>query len=217
MISILLPSRGRPGNVARMLVSLDETTAGDYEVIVRLDDDDPTRDQYCWSARYLVGPRITLSEYWNECWRVARGDIFMHAGDDIVFKTPGWDRIVRDAFPPDGIALVHGDDLGGKGPEFGTHGFLHRAWTDAVGMFVPPHFASDFNDTWLNEVANQLGRRVYVPIVTEHLHFGLGKGTLDLTHAERLVRHWTEDVEGTWDRTAPERALWVDKLAAVMR
>ena len=44
---------------------------------------------------------------------------------------------------------------------FLTHGFLHRNWVETVGYFVPPYFSSDFNDTWLNEVADMIGRKIY--------------------------------------------------------
>lgn len=225
MISILLPSRGRPENIVRLHNSVSLTAVGPWEMIVRLDEDDPSCGDYLDyiesrllpHVRFLVGERVVLSEMWNHCWRQAYGDIFMHAGDDIVFSTRGWDGIVRAAFPPDGIAFVHGDDLGGKGSWFGTHGFLRREWVDAVGIFAPPCFSSDFTDTWFNEVANLIGRRVFVPIVTEHHHFSLGKGTLDLTHAERLVRHWKDNNEKIWADTAGERVEWADKLRKVMR
>jgi hypothetical protein len=42
MFSILCPSRGRPLNVERLYQSLEATTEGEWELLVRLDDDDPT-------------------------------------------------------------------------------------------------------------------------------------------------------------------------------
>lgn len=219
MISVLCPSRGRPQHLARLHRSLALMTSGRWELVVRVDDDDPTADQYPQASeiRYVAGPRNTLSDLWNDCWRVAQGDVFMHGADDIVFCTREWDRLVTDAFPDDGIALVHGDDLGGAGSELATHGFLSRQWTDAVGMFSPPWFSSDWTDTWFREIADALGRRVFVPIVTEHLHFASGKSTLDLTYAERLVRHWKDNVDQIWLDTADERQAWVERLRAVMR
>jgi glycosyltransferase involved in cell wall biosynthesis len=217
VISVLAPSRGRPEQLARLHRSLVETTVGDWELLVRLDDDDPTIHDYPRGDRvdYVTGPRKTLSDCWNDCWRVARGPVFMQCADDVVFRTPGWDRIVADAFPADGIAFVHGDDLSVDG-ETGTHGFLRREWTDTVGAMTPSHFSSDWTDTWLREVADTLGRRVRVPIVTDHMHFACGKATLDLTYAERLVRHWKDRVDDTWAATAGERQQWVDGLRKAM-
>lgn len=222
MISLLVPSRGRPANIERLYLSARAThlAAGSFELIVRLDEDDPSLDAYPALGsivRYITGPRVVLSEMWNECWRQARGEIFWHGGDDVTFESHAWDRRVAEAFPPDGIAFVHGDDLGGKGDQLGTHGFLRREWTDAVGTFVPPYFASDYNDLWLNDVGQAIGRRIYLPdVITEHHHFAFGKAPLDQTHQDRIDRHRHTNPEATWEATASERDAWADKLRAVM-
>lgn len=215
MISILVPSRGRPQNIERLHASLIETTHGPWEMIVRLDDDDVAYPALS-SIRYITGPRRVLSAYWNECYEVAQGPVYMHGGDDIVFKTPGWDVKILEAFPEDGIALVHGNDLGDRGATFATHGFLHRKWVETVGYFVPPLFSSDFNDTWLNSIANILDRRIYVPIVTEHMHPGFGKAELDATHLERIERHKQDDPDSIYRNTAADRVRDAQKLLEVM-
>lgn len=221
MISLLVPSRGRPENIDRLWASVMRTATVDWELVVRLDDDDFHLHDYDGGlprTRWLTGPRILMSELWNDCWSAAAGDVFWHGGDDVTFNTTGWDRMVLDAFPADGIAFVHGDDLGGKGDQLGTHGFVTRAWTDKVGTFTPPYFSSDWNDKWLNDVADALGRRVFLPgMVTEHHHPAFGKAEWDATHNERVVRHWADDVDGKWAATADERDLWVAKLRTVMR
>ena len=169
-------------------------------------------------VKLIYGPRTgNLSELWNNCAKVATGDIFMHCGDDIVFRTIGWDSIVRNAFAayPDNIVFVHGDD-GFHGQGFGTHGFIHRDWAEAVGYFVPPYFSSDFNDTWLNDVANMIGRRVYVPILTEHMHFMFGKGPKDQTHIERLARGEQDNVVAIYREKTAERQADANKLKAII-
>ncbi len=222
MISVLLPSRGRPSNVERLLGSLMATSNGVWEMVVRLDDDDPTAPEYprAFPITYLTGPRALLSSYWNECYEAATGPIFMQCGDDITFETPGWDRIVAAAFPPDGIALVHGDDGNpdrDRALGFGTHGFLRREWVEAVGYFVPPLFSSDMNDVWLNDIANALGRRVFVDIVTEHHHPAFNKGPMDQTHLERIARHAADDCDAIYAEHEPGRVRDIAKLRAVMR
>ena len=224
MVSILVPSRGRPSNIKRLYESLEATTQGKWELLVRCDDDDPTWDEYAAWVRqtssnlsYLItSDRRLLSQLWNELVPYSQGDILMHGGDDIIFNTPGWDKVVREAFPPDGIAFVHGDDLGGKGDKLGTHGFLSRKAIDAVGYFMPPYFASDYNDLWWNEVYESIGRRIFVPIVTEHLHFAFGKGEMDQTHVDRITRHEQEDVDKVWVDTEPQRVADAAKLHAII-
>lgn len=224
MISVLCPTRGRPESVERMIESAWETADTDIEIILHADRDDPQLDQTAAllvefpGVRLLVDDRMLLSEYWNRCAAVAHHDVLMQCGDDIVFRTPGWDAVVLAAFErvPDRIALVYGDD-GFQHEAMATHGFLHRRWMETVGYFVPPYFASDFNDLWLTEVARALGRLVYLPhVLTEHMHPVAGKGVWDRTHQERLARHAAERVDQIWHTTAHLRARDAGKLRAVM-
>lgn len=221
MISVLLPSRNRPDQLQRLVDSIHTTASKYVEVVVYVDDDEPQIEQYdsIPDIHLVQGPRITLSDMWNECWKQATSEIFMQCGDDIIFRTQGWDDKVRAEFKsvPDRILFVHGDDGGGKGTWFGTHGFVHREWTDTIGYFTPPLFSSDYSDAWLNEIANMLGRRRYVDIYTEHMHPGFGKGEWDQTHQERLARHAADDVDTIWRNTAPDRFKDAVKLSAVMQ
>lgn len=234
LISILCPSRGRPKEFWRMVESAFEmaTFPRHVEVIAYVDDDDSMEEGYLflnapavddvpwWFAQVGIGigPRIVLSEMWNECYRAARGEILMHAGDDIVFRTPGWDEIVRRPFrnTPDKILLVHGDDMSPNTDALATHGFVHRRWVETLGYFVPPLFSSDWNDVWLTEVADALGRRLKVPIVTEHMHYQFGKAEHDETYREREERGDRDRVKEIYLRTAAERSEDAEKLRAVM-
>ena len=49
---------------------------------------------------------------WNRCYEISSGDIVMHCGDDIRFRTKGWDTKVLNKFKEykDKIVLVYGDD-----------------------------------------------------------------------------------------------------------
>lgn len=221
-ISILCPTRGRPDNVRRLIESARATATGPVEFVFYVDDDTtgsvPAFECHQMSVGVITGPRICLSEMWNRCWEMARADVGMHCGDDIVFRTHGWDQAVLEAFEavPDRIALVHCDD----GFNYGcaTHSFLHRRWVDAVGYFVPPYFASDYNDLWLTEVAKKLGRKVYLPdVLTEHMHPAAGKGTWDRTHRERLARHKAEGVDQLYKDLVPKRREDVKKLRAAIK
>lgn len=220
MISVLVPTRGRPDNVRRLASSVRETATTNVELIFYVDEDDvqsfdavqAVGDQVIW------GPRVVLSEMWNRCAELAYHEVMMHCGDDIIFRTPAWDRHVVDEFErfDDRVVFVHGED-GIQHGAIGTHGFLHRRWVDAVGYFVPPYFSSDYNDLWLTEVADALGRRVYLPnVYTEHMHPVAGKAPLDATHQERLVRHQQDNVDQLYRDLADRRADDVTKLRRVI-
>lgn len=231
-ISVIVPTRGRPEMFERMYRSLVDTVTypRQVEVVARLDDDDETKAFYpaddghhrfidtSVRIKYGNGPRCLLSEAWNSCIGFAKGEIFMHCGDDITFDTPGWDVEVRKAFDetPDKILFAYGNDLGPHGETFGTHGFVHRRWVEAVGYFLPPLFSSDWNDVWLNEVAELVGRKRLLPFVTEHHHYTFGKAERDQTHAEREERGAADDVVGLYKKTVSERKADAQKLKKVM-
>jgi hypothetical protein len=175
-----------------MVASAHETATGPIEVLAYVDLDDLYLTEYeqLDGVRLVTGPRIVLSECWNQLAQVAQGDILGMASDDIRYRTPGWDQKVRDAFDryPDRIAFVYGRD-GFADRRMGTHGFLSREWVNTVGYFTWGEFPADYADTWLNEIANMIGRRVYIPsILTEHLHPLAKKAEWDQTHKERLAR-----------------------------
>jgi hypothetical protein len=219
MFSILTPSRGRPDNIRRLYRSLVDTTVGDWELLVRLDEDDPVRTEYDQPPHQanITAPRILMAKLWNDLVPYAQGDILMMAGDDVTFNTEGWDVLVRAAFPEDRIGLVHGNDLSPNSATIGTHPFVTRGWVEALGYLTPPYFSSDYVDLWLTEVADALGRRVYLPeVIIEHHHPAFDKAEWDQTHQERVERHEADDMEKVWADTAPKRAEDAQKLRMAM-
>lgn len=215
-ISIIVPSRGRPGNMARLVETGRATAVREPEFVFYLDEDDPASWEAAESLAVgcLIGPRIVLSEMWNEAAKQATGDILMHCGDDIAFRTDAWDTAVEAAFEqwPDRIGLVYGRD-GVHDERLSTHAFLSREWVETLGRLVPPYFSSDMNDLWNWEVAGAVGRRQYLPqVYTEHMHPAVGKGELDATHQERMARGARDGVEELYRTLAPERdrdAQWL--------
>lgn len=217
MISLLLPSRHRPEALKEMVESALETAEGEIEIVVRIDNDDTSYDELKLpNTKFIKGPRDVLSKLWNECHKVAKGPIFMHCGDDIRFRTPGWDRIVKDKFNefPDKIVFLYGDD--GFWTDFGTHGFIHKNWTEAVGYFVPPYFSCDWNDSWLNDVAKMIGRHVKIPIMTEHMHFAFSKREKDEVDKERETRGSEDNVQELYNSKSAERERDAEKLRKVI-
>lgn len=227
-ISLLLPSRQRPIQLMRLYNSAIELAEkpDDIEMVVYVDDDDTGYDELIESPPkntiFIKGPRKTISKCWNDCWKASTGDIFFHAGDDIVFRTQDWDKVVRDKFAEydDRIVFVYGNDGNGESDrnQFGTHGFIHRNWTDVVGYFVPPYYESDYNDTHLNDLAKGIKRHQHIDILTEHLHFSLGKSEMDQNSRDRLERHEKQNPGALYesrDRRI-ERVDQIEKLIQFM-
>jgi hypothetical protein len=201
----------------RLIASINRTASVRPELVCYLDFDD---NSYDWKSidRVIQGPRIVMSEMWNVCAQRATGDILMMAGDDMVFGTPDWDVMVEYAFRncPDRILMVHGAD-GKNTDNFGCFPTVHRKWVDAVGYFVPPCFGGDYSDTWLNDVANILGRRKFLPYVTEHLHPVWGKAPVDETYTEKWKRDERDMPSVKYASMSAQRTGDADKLRAVMR
>ena len=205
-ISLLVPTRGRPSFFGAMLESVRTTAAASgIEVVAYVDVDDPAVGLYQnylegfhgVDLHLITGPRIVLSQAWNECAAAASGQYLMLAADDIRFRHPGWAGEVERVFAalPDGIGYLYGRD-GHWDHMLGTHGIVSRTWVEVVGYFCPPHFASDKNDAWLHDVARMVGRAIYLPrLYTEHLHPAFGKAPQDATHQERMTRHRAADVD----------------------
>jgi hypothetical protein len=73
---------------------------------------------------------------------------------------------------------------------FAAHVILHRRWVDAVGYLVPPMLASTMTDFWVNELADVIGRRRFLPMVlVEHMHPTFRKRDRDATDERR----WNQD------------------------
>lgn len=223
MISVLIPTRDRVEWFKRAVESINATASHAAEIVAYIDDDDPQLDEYRQYFKglgisYVEGPRIILTQCWNECFKICSGDIVMQGNDDIIFRTPGWDETVVEAFAtcPDKILMVHGNDGSHRGEVFGAHPFVHRKWVETLGYFIPPYFSSDYGDSWNNELANALGRRRYLPMLIEHMHPGFDKAPLDRTYRERLERHKADNVCKIWNETLPKRLADIEKLRAVM-
>jgi hypothetical protein len=227
VISLLLPSRGRPQQLVELWHTVVATAddLDDIEMVVRVDDDDSSYDDLRsrgtrGQIHFIEGQRLNeMTVYWNDTWVKAHGDIFMHCADDIRFREPGWDLRVKlhvDQLPPDRIGMVYGRD-GAHDMNLATHGFITREWTNVVGYFLPPYFSCDWADQWIFDVAGLIGRRVYDPLIfNEHMHPALGKGELDQTHRDRLERDVRDNNTQRWIDLQPEKQEWAAKLLAAI-
>lgn len=221
MISLLTPTRHRPELFKQMLASLRDTAKTEVEVVAYVSEDDWALPVYrnIQRVKMLVGPNIILAEKANECWRAASGDICMTGNDDIAFRTPGWDQMIEEAFAacPDKIIMVHGfDHPGDRGKKFGGFTSMHQRWIRALGYFLPPQFAGDWSDVWINDLANALGRRRQLPFTIEHFHWAYGTRAKDETNLERFADEAATPPDKLYESLAAERNADVEKLRALM-
>jgi hypothetical protein len=203
-------------------------TAADHERLQFVayvdDDDEETLRRFSepdFEGFNLVvhrAPRIVMSDMWNALIPDANGEILMLAADDLVFRSLGWDLMVGRAFADceDRILYAHGDDLSGAGQFYGTHGFVHRRWIDTLGYFSGPGFSADFADLWVTQIAEFIGRRRYLPMITEHQHHVFGKAACDDTYRETVERLTRDNTPAVYRDRLPERVNDAQKLMAKM-
>ena len=156
MISVILPSRGRPHSLEACVASLldlaDDPAA--VEILVAVDPDNAAL--YCsrrwpdqvtiWVAPERFG-YLRLHEYFNHLATMASGEWLMIFNDDGLMRTYGWDTIVH-AQPP--MVLW---PLANHAPQCALFLAWPKAWTDHTG-----HVALCWNaDTWIEFVGKDLG------------------------------------------------------------
>jgi hypothetical protein len=157
---VIVPSRNRPQNIARLLDSIHETAKMKTHVHVGVDDDDPELERYKYviekaakpGDRLSVGPRKGLTGWTNEIAVPAAEDYpyLASIGDDMIPRTPGWDKALIKGiqrlggtgftYPWDGIredipeACVVSSDIV---REFGwfahpdlSHWYIDNVWAD---------------------------------------------------------------------------------------
>jgi len=219
-ITLLLPTRGRPQMLGEVFDSIEQTTAQKQKVAVWLyidHDDQPTLDairsgrfsQYTFGIHGVVGDRTaSLGELHNITWQqcTSGSGIFMLHADDTTFVTHGWDDIIRQAFNqyPDRILVAHPHDPELHEPTFQM--ILSAEWMSVTGCFSTAYFPFWFDDVWLDQIGQILGRRAQLPI-----KLGLigGKGK---TMRMRNMAFWTS----FYNHTLEERVQTAAKLRKVI-
>ena len=195
MIDILCPSRGRPGRFREMLESALATASrpDHFRVHLVVDADDETRGEYPSSAAVLThvneergvpGP-VLLQRAAARATLLGATMLFIGA-DDIVFRTPGWDRELARVLDVPGPMAVAPND--GSGKEKWTHFAVNRRWLEVVGHLTPAfeHFCVD---TYVERIAKLAGAGAYLnSVLIEHRHKKYDRALNDATYAAKRQR-----------------------------
>ena len=178
----LLPTRGRPRNLARLI----EAWAGAATPVwLRLDDNDPALVDYLllrlpvgWERE--IGHRLSLGALYNG-FRSQRPALPWYGAlaDDVVPVTPGWDRALIEAAGADGMAVPSGGETTGGCPHFVLGGDLVRS----VGWLALPGLERLYIDTVWERIAEARAVLRRCPDVRlEHRHFSNRLSLFDPTY-----------------------------------
>jgi len=185
-ISILVPTLNRPVSMHKFALAVDSVTTvtDDVEIIYGVHEEDKTSIEKGRElgdsckvkvrieiiSRYPDG-KVHLSHLWNQLYPLATYDILGFFGDDVLFKTPGWDLEVRKEFEKDPSVLVSCNDVHIQKGRSATLFFTHKSVHDKVGFYLPPSFRRWYMDAFWDTVYRNAGKLHYrEDIVTEHIH-----------------------------------------------
>ena len=186
VISILTPTRQRPNRLSEFIMSVYQHTEekNRVEMLMYVDRDDPTKDQYmdffvhCQTEfkdflriHFVFDEPKSVSKSWNDLYERSVGDIIIMGNDDLLYCMWMDDRINRDkhcAFP-----------------------IVSRKWRETLGYFTPGVFHFGYNDTWVFDIDQKINRcRFLGGVVAEHMHFASQKAPYDETYARNRTQSY---------------------------
>jgi hypothetical protein len=215
---VIVPTRGRPQNAARLAKAFEETDSLNAELVFVADHDDPELPAY-----HVAAPRLLI--YTGETGRgmVASlnwaaslyDDLYDHLGfmgDDHLPRTAGWDAPVLGALDTLEPRVVYGNDLL-QGEALPTAAFLPSRLVRALGYMAPPCLRHLYVDNFWLELGQAVGGLRYLPdVVIEHIHPAAGKVAMDVRY--QAVNSTEADM---LDRQAWKQFRSGDGFAAALR
>jgi len=178
---VLLPVRHRRGNAIQCAKSFAETAA-DAEMLIISDADDDSYDGIEWPERVRTQVMGEWMPYVPKINQVAAEQApaykaLFAIGDDCVFITPGWDRIMMGALA----------DMGGTGivyPENHRRNDVPEQWmtstdiVEALGWFANPALAHYWTDNTWSDIGRAAKCIRFCPdAVVEHHHYSVDPAT----------------------------------------
>lgn len=189
-LAVLVPSRGRPENLMRLIDACHTQSKGVVHVIAGVDQDDPRLKDY----KHLQLPegdmlitsaeRRNLVNWTNHLAKLTKGNYRYYAslGDDMVPATKGWDTKLWGAIE---------EDFGGTGisyPWDGIRDDIPEAYVlsanipAALGWVMMPRLHHWYNDNVIADLGHGAGCiRQLRGVIMHHWNVGTGKAVVDQT------------------------------------
>lgn len=186
MISVLMPSRGRPEKCLQTFKQWGGYTINENRVewILSLDIDDPSLEKYIDifpnyfslvktkdRCRILVSRNRSAIDAINNAAKAAVGNIFIVVSDDSECDGDYWhERIEREAgMKQDWIMKVQD----GIQPWIITMPIMDRTYYNRFGYIYHPDYLHLFCDTELTCVADITGRKITSKLLFPHKHYSV--------------------------------------------
>lgn len=177
---MIVPSRGRPESVARVVKAWEATGAYDdaATLLFAIDADDPASGDYLAQS----GERVAMgvSTHWRPM--VHKLNIVAtlptsldhfavgFAGDDHLPRTPGWAGRYVTELRQLGAGIVYGDD-GYQGENLPTQWAMTSNIVRALGRMVPAGVEHLYCDNAIRDLGQETGcLRYLADVLVEHMH-----------------------------------------------
>jgi glycosyltransferase involved in cell wall biosynthesis len=178
---LLVPTRGRPGNVQRLINAVEGTSAMRTDVVFGVDDDDPDADavsdivreapQVTHRYRVIRGPRQNLAGWTNILAGAYAGQYAALAsfGDDHEPRTDAWDEELLKALTVNGPGFAYPNDL--VRDDIPEAVVVSSEIAQALGWVCQPDLTHFFVDNVWADLGRYAQCITYLPdVIVEHHH-----------------------------------------------
>lgn len=189
-LAVIVPTRGRPANAARLAQAFRETHALDAVAVFVADWDDPELPGYRKLLEEDQIPRLVVLD--NGTGRgmtralnyAARRYAELYEavgfmGDDHLPRTAHWDSRVMGELDSLDPRIVYGNDLF-QGAALPTAVFMQSRMIRALGFMAPEVLRHLYVDNFWKELGERTGGLRYLDdVIIEHVHPAAGKTAMD--------------------------------------
>lgn len=184
-IAMIIPSRGRPQNIAKVLQSFQETNTLFIDLFVVADDDDPQLPEYqdLNLQNLMIFPRMGkgMAKKLNKAACLLKDKyLFLgFMGDDHYPRTVSWDIRFIEKLQEIKVGLVYGNDLYQK-EKLATSVAMTSNIVNALDGMVPPTLEHLYTDDFWMKLGRDIKSLYYFEdVIIEHMHPSIQKSAWD--------------------------------------
>lgn len=213
MISVLLPSRGRPQKMRDAIDNLRTTAGKSIQILVAADYDDgetANAAMYCADHLYVAGERYgysRLNEYYNELSIMARGEWQLLWNDDSVMLTMDWAHKI-EALPKNIMVAELKDQLW---PGLVCFPAVRQDAVRAVGGFS---LHTQHCDTYWQEIGRRSATNAAVEVYLRHERYDLTGLNNDQTFKDSQAGYLKDG--RVWDEVSNQINLDVNTILGLL-
>lgn len=221
-VIVVVPSRGRPDNIAELIQSFYDTCVTNVKLWVCVDNDDEFVQDYSRAihdapvgyAYLMLDEPSRIGPILNRVMPKAaeQSDVVAFMGDDHRPRTRAWDQLYVNNLRGMGTGVVYGNDLH-QGPHIPTQVAMTSNIVKATGHFVPEGAKHLYLDNAWADIGRATKLRYLPDVVVEHMHPAAGKAQWDEGYAtNNSAETYSEDEAIYLDWKANILPDWVEKI-----